>query len=166
MTQKDIIVPNVKIKHKAVFSLKELYKMLYRWFETRGYIFQEKEYKDEESGPTTKTLEIKWYTEKEVDDYFKFVIELQYLVLGLESAEVEEAGVKRETNRGEIEFRVKSYILRDWQNKWERGFLKLIRGIYEKYIISARIEGYEDEIYEETYKLMDEIKAFLNIHRF
>ncbi len=167
MSQKDIVVPNIKIKDRSIFSLDELYKMLVRWFELNGYDFQEQEYRDEDMGEGKKHLEIKWYAEKKISDYFKFVIETNFLIVGLESVEVEKGGIKYKTNKGEIEMRIKSYIEKDYDSKWERTvMMQFLRAVYDKYLIKSRIEGYEGLLYEETYKYMDETKAFLNLHRF
>lgn len=167
MPQKDFIVPHVKVKDRSIFSLEELYKLLIRWFENYGYDFQEQEYRENDMGEGKKHLEIKWYAEKKIDDYFKYVMEINLFILGLESVEIEKDGVKHKTNRGEIEVRTKAYLLKDWQSKFEQSaFMKVFRDVYDKYIIRSRIEGYEGELYEETYKFLDEVKAFLNLHRF
>ncbi|MFH1592619.1 MAG: hypothetical protein ABIB47_04610 [Candidatus Woesearchaeota archaeon] len=166
MVQRDTIVPNVKIKDKSIFSLEELYKLLFRWFELNQYDFNEQEYRDEDTGAGQKHLEIKWYAEKKINDYFKFVIETNFLVLGLEKVEIESGGVKRNTNKGEVELRIKAYILKDYENRWEAGFMRFLRAFYEKFVIRGRIDDLENQIYEEAYRYMDEIKAFLNLHRF
>ena len=166
MPQRDIIVPNVKIKDKSIFSLDELYKTFYRWFEFHNYDFQEQEYREEDLAGK-KHIEIKWYAEKRIDDYIKYVLEINFLIIGLEEVEIEQAGIKASSNKGEIELRVKAYILKDWNEKWEgQAFTKFLRGFYDRYLIKNRILGYESELYEETYNFMDEVKAFLNLHRF
>ncbi|MEK6934940.1 MAG: hypothetical protein AABW46_03610, partial [Nanoarchaeota archaeon] len=167
MPQRDIIVPHVKVKDRAIFALEELYKALFRWFELHNYDFQEQEYRDDDMGGGRKHLELKWYAERKIDDYFKFVMEVNFLIVGLEDVEVEIEGVKHKSNKGDIEIRTRSYLLKDWQAKFEQtAMMKFLRDVYDKYIIRGRIEGYESDIYEETYKFLDEIKAFLNLHRF
>lgn len=166
MPQRDIIVPNVKIKERSVFSLDELYKLLYRWFELHMYDFQEQEYRNEVTGDT-KHVEIKWHAEKKIDDYFKFVLEINFLVLGLADVEIEQDGIKIKTNKGEIETRVKAYIIKDYDKRWESSpIMRFLRDFYDKKIIKTRIDGYENELYEETYNFVNELKAFLNLHRF
>ena len=167
MPQRDIILPSIKVKEKSIFSLDELYKMLYRWFENHGYTFQEQEYRDEDMGGGKKHIEIKWYAEKKIDDYFKFIIEINFLVVGLEEIEIEREGLKVGTNKGEIEMRIKAYILKDYDARWEKHPIsRFLREVYDTKIIRSRISSYENEIYEETYKMIDEIKAFLNLHKF
>ncbi len=140
--------------------------MLFRWFELYQYDFQEQEYRDEDT-QGGKHLEIKWVAEKKIDDYFKYIIEINFLILGLEKAEVEREGIKTATNKGEIEIRTKAFLLKDYNKVWENSpIMRVIRDLYDKYLIKSRVEGYEDELYEETYKMLDEVKAFLNLHRF
>mgnify|MGYP001559023789 FL=1 len=167
MPQKDIIIPGIKIKERSVFSLGELYKILYRWFELHEYSFQEQEYRDEDLGGGAKHIEIKWYAEKNIDDYFKAVIEINFLVLGLVDVEIEQEGVKIKSNKGEIELNTKAYLVKDYDRKWENSpVMRFLREVYDQKMIKRRIEGYEGILYEETYKMLDEVKAFLNLHRF
>jgi len=165
MAQRDLVIPSLKIKDRSIFSLDELYKLLIRWFELHAYELQEREYRDEDMGGGKKHLEINWYAERKINDYFKFVIETAFLVVGLEEIEIEKAGVKRKSNKGEVEIKIKAYLLKDYDNKWESGAMYLLRGFYEKYLIRASIVELEKEIGEEVYKYVDEIKAFLNLHR-
>ena len=166
MPQRDIVIPNIKVKEKAIFNLDELYKLLHRWFELYRYDLQEQEYRDDDTG-NGKHVEIKWYSDKKIDDYFKYVIEVNFLLLGLEDIEIVKEGVKVKTNKCEVELRFKSYLLKDYNRMWERfPVLRVLREFYDRRIIASRIDGYEDEVYEETYKLINEVKAFLNLHRF
>ncbi len=165
MAQRDVVVSGVKIKQRSVFNLDELYKIIWRWFELYGYSVQELEYRDSMEGGS-KHLEIKWKSTKTIDDYMEFVIITNFLILGLESVELEQDGVKIKTNKGEVEMNFSAFINKDYQEKWEKGYNLIIRNIYDRYVIKGRISSLEGEIYEELYKLLDEIKAYLNLHRF
>lgn len=166
MAQRDYVAQAIKLKHKAIFNLDELYKLMYRWFDFNGYFQQETEYRDsdEEGG---KHLEIRWYAEKKVDDYIKFAIEPSFIVIGLTKVEVErEGGIKAATNKGEVEIRFDAYIVKDYDDKWTGPVSRLFREIYDRFIIKKRLEDYEALLQTELYKLIDNIKAFLNVHRF
>lgn len=165
MPQRDYIVQGIKVKQKTIFDMAELYKMMYRWFELYGYIHQEVEYRDSDE-PNGKHLEIRWYQEKKIDDYFKFVIEISFLVLGLSKVEVEKNGVKSSTNKGEVEMRFDAYLLKDYDDKWNNSMMKFFRDLYDKFIIKKRIETFEGLLHTELYKLIDEVKAYLDMHRF
>jgi len=166
MVQRDVIASGLKIKQKSVFNLDELYKLMFRWFELYGYDMQELEYRDSIEG-NGKHLEIKWRAKKQIDDYLQFVIVTNFLVLGFESIEIDRDGAKVKTDKGEVEINISASLEKDWQDKWaETGYAKVIREIYDKYIIKSRIESLEGELYEEVYKLIDEVKSFLNLHKF
>ena len=165
MAQRDIVASGIKIKQRAVFNLDELYKIMWRWFELYGYDMQELEYRDSLEGGS-KHLEIKWRSKKQIDDYLEFHILTNFLILGLEKVEIEQDGVKTKADKGEVEMSFTAFINKDPEDKWDKGLNKIIRNTYDKYIIRSRIESLEGELYEELYKLLDEVKAFLNLHRF
>ncbi|MAG20261.1 hypothetical protein CL618_02410 [archaeon] len=167
MPEKDyVIVPWMKIKQSSTFSLDELYKMMYYWFERHDYVFKEKEYAEQRT-QGSKLYEIRWYAERKVTDYIKFVIEVGLFFSGIKDVEVEKDGGKMKTQGGTVEMRFSAHLRKDYEGNWESSpVLKMIRGMYDKYIIGSRIEGYEDDLYEETYDLMNEVKAFLNMHKF
>ncbi len=166
MTQRETVASGLKIKQRSVFNLDELYKIMWRWFELYGYDMQELEYRDSLEG-NSKHLEIKWKSIKRIDDYLQFVIITNFLILGLENVEVEQEGVKIKTNKGEVEINFSAILEKDYEDKWtDSGYSRVIRDVYDKYVIKNRIETLEGELYEEIYKLIDEVKAFLNLHRF
>ena len=167
MSQKDIVIPGIKIKERSIFSLDELYKMLARWFELHMYDLQEQEYRDDDMGEAGKHIEIKWYAEKKIDDYFKFVVETTFVVVGLVDVEIDNEGVKSKSNKGDLEIKIKSYLVKDYDSKWEKSpIMRVLRETYDKKLIKSRIETYQKDLYEDTYKIMDEIKVFLNLHRY
>ena len=165
MAQRDIVASGLKIKQRSIFNLDELYKIMWRWFELYGYSMQELEYRDSVEG-NSKHLEIKWRSVKQIDDYMEFHILTNFLILGLEKVELEQDGVKTKLDKGEVEMNFSAFINKDPEGKWEKGYNLVIRNIYDKYVIKSRIESLEGELYEELYKLLDEVKAYLNLHRF
>lgn len=164
--QRDYIMTKLKVKQQAIFNLDEFYKALYRWFELYHYDFQEREYRESQE-PKGKHIEIRWYAEKKIDDYVKFVIELDFLVLGLEDVMLEkEGGMKTKTNKGTVELRFTAYLLKDYEDSWSKGpVIQFMRACYDKFIIRGRLEGYEMELYNEAHKLIAEAKAFLALHK-
>lgn len=157
---------NFKLKQDTVFDLTELYKTIFRWFDVSGYSFHEKEYNDIDE-PNGKHLEIYWYTEKPIDAYVKYVIEINYLVLGLQKIELEKGGIKINTNKGSIELRISAYLLKDYNNKWSASPIQAqMRRIYDRFIIRKRLDKLGNDLVKDVNSVIDEIKGFLDIHRF
>ncbi len=169
MQEKLTIVPGIKVKWKGVFSMSDLYKHIKMWLDYQGYgnedkTFQEEKFVQRMKGDTQQ-LEIRWYAQKDISDYFAFVIKMGFFVLGLKDVELEQDGKKIKTQAGEVEIRISSHVLTDRQKKWgeKKGAFQTI---YEKFIISNRLDDYKTNLYSKTYALQDEIKNFLTMHQY
>ena len=166
MPQRDYVAQKIKVKQKSVFNLDELYSVLWHWFETHSYDFQEQEYRDT-VGAKGHDLEIKWYAERKIDDYIKFVMEITFFTLSYEKVEIEKPeGGKEKTGKGAIEIQMDCYLLKDYEDRWKPPVFLFLREVYDKFVIRNRIEALESQLHDELYKFIDEIKAFLNLHRF
>lgn len=159
MSEKDKLLSGIKIKNDSIFSLDELYKMMYRWFENKGFQFAETEYRKHGTGDY---LEIMWYAEKPLDAYAKVTIEIAIMVLGLEKVEIEIEGVKSKSNKCGVEMKIDVNLIRDYQDK----FGPKIRKLYETFIIKKRLDDYEHTVLDAGNSLISEIKSFLKLHEF
>lgn len=159
MSEKDKILSGIKIKNDSIFSMDELYKMMYRWFENKGFQFSETEYRKYGTGDM---LEIMWYAEKPLDNYAKVIIDMAIMVTGLEKIEIEVEGVKSKSNKCGVEMKIDVNLVRDYQDK----FGPKIRKLYETFIIKKRVNDYEDAATDTGNNLISEIKSFLKLHQF
>jgi len=141
------------IKQKGFWNFKELYDFCFEWFNDESYGLKEKEYTERISN-LGKEIILKWEASKEVTDYFKNVIEVNWHILGMKDAEIERDGKKENTNKGEVKITLKASIVRDYEENWEKKPMwKFMRGIYEKYIIRTTIDQYEKRLTDKTKKL-------------
>ena len=90
----------------------------------------------------------------------KYVITMDMLIF-VEGVEVEIEGKKAKRDKGSIELRIGAYIDKN-EEMWAK--LPFLRRIYDRYLINKRIEAMEGELYEEAHGLIEEIKAFLELH--
>ncbi len=152
-----------KLAQVGYWDYNEVYAMLYNWLKDHGYSLAEGFYKEKLSGGG-KEIMISWEADKKVTDYFKYVIALDWHILGMKDAEVELDGKKVKTNKGELEIVFKGTIVRDYESRWEdKPLHKFLRGAYENYIIRTTIDEYEDGLDEDTKNLISDLKAFLRI---
>ena len=71
---------------------------------------------------------------------------------------------KIKTNKGNVEIKVKGTLIRDWQGKFEaKAFRKFLRSIYEKWVISSRIEQFEEKLIEDCNEFLSQAKAYLDL---
>ena len=152
-----------KIKQKGIFDFRKLYNFSYDLLREEGYRIQEKNYTEGIVGDNKKT-EIKWIALKKVSDYFRYMIQVDWLVLNMKNVEVQREGKKIKMNSGEVELRIKGILIKDYEHKWEDNpFFKILRGIYDRYLIRSRVEKYEDNVLDETEEFAAQVKAYLAI---
>lgn len=162
MSEKDIIFRG-KIKNTGVFSFKDFYSFTYDWLREEGYDVFERKYSEKVSGDS-KQVDIFWEADREISDYFKFRISVEWMIIGMKTVEVQKDSQKVKMETGGVELKFKAILIKDYEDRWENSpFWKFLRGIYERYIIKSRIEEYQIKILEELEELITQSKAFLSM---
>lgn len=160
MAEKDKVFTG-KIKESGFFDFKEFYSFLYDWLAGEDYDTIEEEYKEALSGES-KNIDIKWTSSKNLSDYFKSEIKIEWKIIGMKSVEAQREGKKIKLNKGDIELKFKGTLIRDRETKWEDSpFIKFLRTIYDKYIIKDKIEEMADKVKSDTRDCIDQCKAFM-----
>lgn len=160
MAEKDTIFSG-KLKQAGIFDFKEFYSFCYDWLNDQGYKVTEKTYSEQVTGDSKK-IDINWEAKKKVSDYFKFVIKMDWQLLGLKNIKVKKEDKEISMNSGSIEIKFKAIIVKDYENRWEdQPFWKFLRGVYDKYIIRSRIDDYEDKLKDDLDELIAQSKSFL-----
>ena len=163
MAEKDTIFSS-KIKSKGIFTFDEFYRFCYDWLKDEtGLDISEDKYAEKLKGDE-KEIDIKWTGTKKVTDYFKFEIKVTFRILGLKKVEMAKGNAKIETNKGSVEIKVKSTLIRDYDGKFEKDAIrKFLRSIYEKWVIKARIEQLEAKLIGDSDEFLGQAKAYLDL---
>jgi len=149
------------VKHVGFWNFKDLYNFCYEWLKDEAYIVAEEEY-TEKITDRGKEIVIKWSAWRKISDYFKFVIRMEWHILGMQDVEVERGGKKEKINKGEVKITFKPTLERDYESRWEvNPWYKFFRGIYDKFIIKTTIDDYEDRLIDKTVEFIEQVKAFL-----
>jgi len=160
MVERDQIYTQ-KIKHTGIWDFKETYRFLYDWLIDNDYLVTEKTY-NEKINPTGKEIEIRWEAKKKISDYFRFVLKVEWRILGMTEVEVKKEENKVKMNKGYIEIKFSAVLEKDYEHRWENsGMLKFLRGVYDRYIVRGRIENYELKLFSEVDELIAQTKSFL-----
>jgi hypothetical protein len=164
MPEKETIF-NETFKFQGIFSFKDFYKFCYDWLvQETDMTVQEKKYIEKVKGDE-KEIDIEWNGWTKLTDYFKFDSKVEYKILFLKDIEVtDENGKKIKTNSGRVEMKIKGILVRDWQGKFEHNALqKMMRAIYEKWMIRPRIDEFEEKIFGDMGDFTEQAKAYLAI---
>jgi len=130
---------------------------LKRWLDYYGYDspFSEEFYDLIEFPDGSKKIELLWRGIKKKTPYFTYEIIIEWLLVGVNDIEIEIEGKKTKRQKGDFDIYVKSNIIKKGSNS-------LLRSIYEKFIISKRIDYHIMDLYETTIELQEWIKEYFN----
>lgn len=143
-----------KVRHVGYLDLREFYTWLQRWFEFNGYFHDNFErFYEERTLPKGKEMHIRWYGKKSETEYFTYVIEVVWLLIGINQVEVPMGDKKRKIDKGDFELRFGAYIEK-------KGPDNIFRKIYEYFVIRKIIEDHRHKLYDKFYSLHDEVKAY------
>jgi len=163
MAEKDKLFSS-KVKYNGVVNFADFYKFCYEWLrDETGLLLSEDKYSEKISG-NSKNIDVEWSGFRNLTDYFRIEVKVTFKVIGLENVEITQGGGKMKTNKGSIEVGIKGNLVRDYEGKFEKsGFQKFLRGIYEKFVIVARIEEYQGKIVGDCDEFLSQTKAYLDL---
>lgn len=163
MAEKETIYSS-KIKYDGFYSFRSFYKFCYDWLiEEMGLDLKEKGYEEKIKGDE-KDVVVEWEGERKLTDYFKIEVKIKIKAKKLRDVEIVKEGVKIGTNKGGAEVEMKGTLVRDYKGKFEMtAFKKVLRGIYEKWVIASRIEEYEDKIASKCNDFLEQSKDYLDL---
>jgi len=163
MSEKETLFSS-KLKYIGVFQFQDFYQFCYDWLvEEFGLLMVENKYVEKIIGDS-KNIDIEWSGTRKITDYFKFEVKVKFKILGLKKVEVKREGVQEKMNEGNIEIKIASILIRDWQGKFEENaFQKFFRAIYEKWIIPSRIDEFETKLVGDSNEFLEQAKSYLDL---
>ena len=158
-------VRTLTVRYVGIFDFEGLYRLMVDWFKKRRYWFHEHTYKYKVPLPTGAELEIKWYAEKNITDYFREKINVEFHIWDYTEVEVLQNGVKKELAKARMDIKITGELILDWQDKFEGSkFKKLVRDFYNYHIIRKKVETiWHDEVHYRDLKLQTLIKEYLDM---
>jgi len=163
MSEKEVIFSS-KVKYTGVFNFSEFYNFCYNWLvDEVGLNLGENKYDEKISGDS-KNIKVEWEGYRKLTDYFKFIVKVNFKILGLKKVEITQNGNKINTNEGSVEVTIKGTLERDYKGKFETtAFNKFLRSIYEKWVISGRVDQLEEKIIGDCDEFLGQAKAYLDL---
>jgi hypothetical protein len=166
MAEVKTLIDGKSLSYEGMFNIRELYRIIDTWFKERGYDKQEvKNWEDVTESEKQIVLEIIPY--KKVSDYARIDIRIFMIFSKLSEIEVERGGMKSKMNKGRAEFYFDAYVVTDYENKWQtKPVVFFIKNVIEKFVYRAYTSNYDSEAIRDCTDIENEIRSFLNMHRF
>ena len=151
----------IKVRYIGLLYLDELYRWLKMWFEFKKYYKLGEDFEEfyyETTNPDgSKKIEIRWKGKNKENEYFNYHIDLIFLLVNVNDVVIEKDNQKIKIQKGDFEFRIGAYL--------EKGMDKepnFIKKIYEKLMITKRLEEQKFIVYDDVYTLQKELSEYLN----
>jgi len=160
-----------RVEQIGVFDFAGLYRYMHWWLKVKEYYgVTEQRYSERFNAKGDKDVDIIWKATKtsdyigETSNYFKMLHIIKFEIRGLTEVEVEVDGVKKKLQKGRIWIEVKSWLMKDYKNIWDKSrFMKGMRHIYNEYVIPGRVEYYEDKVADDCRDFKEDIKQFFDM---
>ncbi|MFH1506352.1 MAG: hypothetical protein ABIE94_05195 [archaeon] len=166
MAEKKTLIDGRELKYSGLLNLREMLLMIDAWLMDHGY---EREIRKnyEEVYEDGKQVTVEMTPFKKASEYAKYRMRITMVCRGLKDVEIEKGGVKTRLLKGEVHMVFDTYLETDFENAWDtRPVYYFLRMIFDKYIYKVQNKQYEKDAVRDTLELEDQIKAFLNMHRY
>ncbi len=158
-----MIIKETKLKFAGNFDFVLLYRSLQLFMQKKGFGAVKEKLYVEKVKPAGKFIEIVWETTKDEGAYFKWILEIKFFGIAVNDTEIDFEGKKVKAHKGELEIGFSATLVRNASNEWpDKSFKKRL---YEKYIISDKIEQQKIDLHKNVTAIIDEVKRFLNVYR-
>lgn len=148
----------LKVRHVGILDLEEFYKWLFYWLEFEGFIKEEsfERIYDEQTTATGKQIFMLWHGVKPKTKDFSYVIDVKWILVGVNSVEVQKDEKKVKLFKGDFDLRIIAYVEKTIK---ARGPLRLI---YDRFVVRKRIEEHKSLLYDKLATLQAEIINYFN----
>lgn len=166
MSEKKLVIDQLKLTYEGIFDMTGLWRLIDSWFYEKGY--DRWEHKNfEQVLPTGKDIEIELLPWKKTTEYFKNTIRIRIKATEVKDVEIEKKGVKLKLNQGNLMMVFDGYLESDYEDKWEgKAIFFFIRTIFDKYFFRRHTDFYEKWLVNDLYNIHERIQRFLNVYRY
>jgi hypothetical protein len=165
VAERTIVVDHKTISYEGLFSAKELYRIVDKWFFDKGYDKSEKK-NFEHVYPAGKQMELELWPWRKFTDYARVIMKVHFLMTNVKEVEIEKDGLKTKVNQGKVILTINAYIETDYEQKWEyKPMFVFIRTMFDKFVYSVHTGRYDQFAIDEVNHLVSLVKGYLNINR-
>jgi hypothetical protein len=157
ISKDDYVTPKsgILITYKGTFNLDTLYKKSKTFFDSKKYIFSEKEHTEKVKSHANE-LKVGWEAEREIDDYVKFTIKSTF--------EVWDVVKKDDMYTGDLKINVVAIVNLDYKNTFFK--FPFLLYIYNNFIIKKKIQKiYEGKLFVELLEYTALVKDIIKISK-
>jgi len=166
MSERLIVVDKERLEFSGLFDVKSVFRVMQQWASDKGYWLVEIKHV-ESVKPEGKWIDMDLMPFKKFTDYAKSVIKIRAQFQELKDVVVDRDGHKVKLQEGKIVMIFDGILETDYEGRWEsKPLFFFLRTLFEKYVYTPFISGFERGIKEDLMLLKNNLKAYLNLTKY
>lgn len=166
MAERLIIVDKERIDYEGLFEAKGLFEVAKQWATDKGYWMIEKKH-GEATKPEGKYVDFDLEPFKKLTDYAKSIIKIRMQFSDVKDVVVDKDGKKTKIQEGKAVIIFDGILETDYEHRWEgKPIFYFLRTVFEKYVYTPFISGFERGVKEDTMALKNNMKAYLGLTKY
>jgi hypothetical protein len=166
MAERLIVVDKERLDYQGLFEAKALFDVMKQWASDKGYWLIEKRH-SESTKPEGKVIDFDLEPFRKFTDYAKSIIKIRMQYSEVKDVVVEKDGAKVKMQEGKILMIFDGILETDYEHRWEgKPVFYVLRAVFEKYLYTPFVSGFERGIREDVMALKNNLKAFLNLTKY
>lgn len=166
MAERLIVVDKERLQYEGLFDAKGLFDTMKDWAYDKGYFLVETRH-GETTKPEGKYVDMDFAPFKKLTDYAKSVIKMKVQFQNCKDVVIERDGKKVTVQEGKVLITFDGILETDYEHRWEtKPVFYVLRTIFEKYVFTPFMSGFERGIREDVMVLKNNLKAFLNLSKY
>ena len=166
MPEQKLVVEGIEVGYEGIFNIKEIYKIIDDWVKDYDYDKVEK-VSTEYVRPEGKYVELILEPEKKVSDFVKNIIKVKIIARNLKDVEIEQDGMKKSMQEGNMLITFTGVLETDYEGKWEqKASIFFLRVLVDKYIYKFYTDKFESGLARDVNELSTQVKSFLNLYKY
>ncbi|MFT4312578.1 MAG: hypothetical protein ACMXYF_05105 [Candidatus Woesearchaeota archaeon] len=159
------------LNFKGVHNFENLYKMMFEFLTSRGFVHPEGDENIEEyynevilPGGGAKNVWFWWRTVKKHSELFDLEIDVDCQLLVHKKKEIMHNNQKIKTHDGEILLSINARVIFDRKEKWQKGAIsQLLWDYIYRYHYRSQIDNNEDDLFDIVNDLFERVKQYLGL---
>ncbi len=166
MTEKKILVDDLRLQYAGLFDITELYRLFDELIHERGYVKLEKKF-DQYMAKHGRQIYLEIRPVKEFEQDFLSTMKIRIKMSDVKDIVMDNNGAKKQYNQGSILIIFDGWTTTSYEFAWEtKPVFVFLRMLVDKYIYKVSFGKYEGEIINDVHYMYDRVKAHLNLYRY
>jgi len=164
MAEEYLVIDGLEFTYKGLFSFGQFLNYIKRLFKSCGYEIVEKE-KSAKIKSTGKDFYIEFLAQKPKTKYEILTIILRINIQNMINTVAIVDSKTRKLNQADITVTFDARLVTDLKERWTAPWYFFLKVLF-KHGLGKMGERFEDELINDTHSIFENLKSYLNLHRF